>query len=83
LLVPLVHFVLAARALTFAVSAAVAQPMPARALPWCLIGPWLHDCSYGSFQQCLAFRPGTGGFCLENPRYQPLRPARNYHRRRR
>ena len=43
--------------------------------PWCIRdgisgrGSW--DCSYHNQQQCLASASGAGGWCTENPNYQP------------
>ena len=43
--------------------------------PWCIRdgiagrGSW--DCSYHNRQQCLASASGAGGWCVQNPNYQP------------
>lgn len=43
--------------------------------PWCIRdgvngrGTW--DCSYHNQQQCLASASGAGGWCVQNPNYQP------------
>jgi hypothetical protein len=43
--------------------------------PWCIRdgvngrGTW--DCSYYNQQQCLASASGAGGWCVQNPNYQP------------
>jgi hypothetical protein len=54
--------------------------------PWCIRdgvagrGSW--DCSYHNQQQCLASASGAGGWCVENPNYQPQkskqRPQQRY-----
>ncbi|MPZ39790.1 MAG: DUF3551 domain-containing protein [Rhizobiales bacterium] len=42
-------------------------------------GTW--DCGYYNWQQCLASASGAGGWCTENPNYQP-RKSRQRQRRR-
>jgi hypothetical protein len=48
--------------------------------PWCIRdgvtgrGSW--DCSYHNQQQCLASASGAGGWCVENPNYQPPRKSK-------
>ncbi len=40
--------------------------------PWCAyLGSWggSYDCSYYTFQQCMATASGIGNICLRNPRY--------------
>jgi hypothetical protein len=49
--------------------------------PWCAyLGSWggSYDCSYYTFQQCMATASGLGNICLRNPRYigDPDRPRR-------
>jgi hypothetical protein len=49
--------------------------------PWCAyLGSWggSYDCSYYTFQQCMATASGLGNICLRNPRYvgDPERPRR-------
>mgnify|MGYP001266354656 CR=1 FL=1 len=55
--------------------------------PWCIRdgvfgrGSW--DCTYHNQQQCLASASGVGGWCVQNPNYQPprkskQRPPRRY-----
>lgn len=45
--------------------------------PWCIRdgisgrGSW--DCSYHNQRQCLASASGAGGWCVQNPNYQPRR----------
>jgi hypothetical protein len=43
-------------------------------------GSW--DCSYHNMQQCLASASGAGGWCTENPNYQPrkAKPRRQQQR---
>jgi hypothetical protein len=53
--------------------------------PWCAyLGSWggSYDCSYYSFQQCMATASGLGNICLRNPRYvgEPARPPRRVRR---
>jgi Protein of unknown function (DUF3551) len=48
--------------------------------PWCIRdgvagrGSW--DCSYHNQQQCLASASGAGGWCVQNPNYQPRNSKR-------
>lgn len=52
--------------------------------PWCIRdgvfgrGNW--DCSYHNQQQCLASARGAGGWCVQNPNYQPRAPKRRQPR---
>jgi hypothetical protein len=43
--------------------------------PWCIrdgtFGSGTWDCSYHNRQQCLASALGAGGWCVQNPNYQP------------
>jgi len=55
------------------------------AAPWCAAlggrdGGW--DCSYYSFEQCMATARGLGGFCVQNyyEAYQQPRRARRQYR---
>ena len=53
--------------------------------PWCAyLGSWggSYDCSYYTFQQCMATASGIGNICLRNPRYvgDPGRPQRRSRR---
>ena len=55
--------------------------------PYCVQGAdngWPGDCSYSSYEQCLATASGTKDSCGINPRFafqQPdLRPRRHRHR---
>jgi hypothetical protein len=57
--------------------------------PWCLLGPRSGglDCSYYTYNQCLATRSGVGGSCEVNPflsqcRRAPERPVRRVPRHR-
>jgi hypothetical protein len=55
--------------------------------PWCVRdgsfgrGSW--DCTYHTFQQCLASASGNGGSCEQNPRYRgpEKQPRRSRERR--
>ena len=67
------RFVLAAAGL--AATAALAAPNAARAdwrqaAPWCanMGGGYGFDCSYFTFDQCMATARGLGNFCTPNPR---------------
>jgi len=53
--------------------------------PWCAyLGSWggSYDCSYYTFQQCMATASGIGNICLRNPRNvgDPPRPPRRARR---
>jgi hypothetical protein len=42
----------------------------ARAGAWCTWEtPWVYDCGFRTFQQCLDNARGLGGICRPNPRY--------------
>lgn len=78
---------LSAGAVAFSAGDAQAQPSPYR---YCAVSTQqdvqFADCTYSTFQQCLATISGLGGFCRENPRYvaspdddraaPPMRPRR-------
>jgi hypothetical protein len=60
--------------------AAMAQP--SQRAPWCAFlggNSSAYDCSYYSFDQCMATARGLGGFCSQNPRAlaPPRRPRSN------
>jgi hypothetical protein len=56
---------------------------------WCALeATGLHDCSYATYEQCMATLSGIGGTCSENlqappdappPRYRPSRHKRHRH----
>jgi len=53
--------------------------------PWC--AQYARDgrnCGFSTYEQCREAQSGNGGFCLENPMYQPpvygAPPARRYRR---
>ena len=59
----------------FAVSAllivATTSPSMARDYPWCartMTNGFSGDCSFTSYQQCMATVSGQGGDCIRNPR---------------
>lgn len=61
-----------------AAAAWVASPNPAHAIPpqsapWCanMGGGWGFDCSYFTFDQCMATARGLGGWCSPNPNALP------------
>ncbi len=65
--------VLAAMALTAAGAAMLATSAPAAAhdYPWCVAGRdmgYPGDCSYASYNQCLASASGRNAYCSANPR---------------
>ncbi len=78
---------LSAGAVVLLAGGAQAQPSPYR---YCAVTTQddvqFADCTYSTFQQCLATISGLGGFCRENPRYfatpyddraaPPMRPPR-------
>jgi Protein of unknown function (DUF3551) len=51
------------------------EPQPGRAEithPWC--GQYARDgrnCGFSTYDQCRAAIGGNGGYCIENPMYQP------------
>jgi hypothetical protein len=63
---------LIATALSLGAFGTAAQAQNTR-YPWCAVSAQdnveLADCTYSTFQQCLATISGLGGFCRENPRY--------------
>ncbi len=58
-------------ALSAAATQAVAETTPR---PYCIRdgagGRGMWDCSYHTWQQCLASASGAGGTCWENPKYK-------------
>jgi hypothetical protein len=55
----------------------------ADAATWCLVG-YGRDCSFHTFEQCLASRAGGATFCEQNPNFTrsgPGRPPRSGQRR--
>ena len=79
---PIIAAALIAAGLSFAPSAADAQPLPY--YPFCLFTGGDHNgferCNYASFEQCLYDRRAEGGVCYSNPYPRlvdvPRRPAR-------
>lgn len=79
-------FALAALGVGFAVQAA---PAEARDYPFCLQGRDIAtgqgDCSYSTYQQCLARASGTYAGCYANPYFaydeEPVYQARRRYRR--
>lgn len=74
---------------TFTVSVIDATPAAARDYPYCIKGKdWLSpvgDCSFTSYQQCLATASGRFAWCDTNPFYNsraqmPRRESRRYRR---
>jgi hypothetical protein len=72
-----------------AASASSAMPAAAQNLPYCIkgcdFGGGLGDCSFASYQQCLATASGRDAFCAANPYFNAkaeLPPRRNMSRRR-
>jgi hypothetical protein len=55
-------------------------PAKAQNAPWCAHYDFGSDesvnCSFYSFQQCVAEVRGIGGFCSQNSTYQPARAPR-------
>jgi hypothetical protein len=69
------RFVLAVAGLAAAAALAVpnvAQADWRQAAPWCanMGGGYGFDCSYFTFDQCMATARGLGNFCTPNPRAQ-------------
>ena len=64
-------------------------PSPARAVeyPWCAVfghESGVSNCGFVSFEQCLGYIHGIGGFCDRNPFYTgpAAQPVRKKHRKR-
>jgi hypothetical protein len=73
----------------YAASASGAMPAVAQNLPYCIkgcdFGGGLGDCSFTSYQQCLATASGRDAYCAVNPYFNAkaeLLPHRNMSRRR-
>jgi uncharacterized protein DUF3551 len=73
----------------YAASALGATPAAAQNLPYCIrgcdFGGGLGDCSFTSYQQCLATASGRDAYCTANPYFNAkaeLLPHRNMSRRR-
>ena len=48
------------------------EPSAAREYPWCAFyGPSTRNCGFVSLEQCRATITGIGGYCGQNPLYQP------------
>ena len=66
--------ILAGLAVAVALLAAHAASAQNTTRPYCIRdghgGPGMWDCSYYSWQQCLASASGAGGTCWENPNYR-------------
>lgn len=78
------RMLLAALAFTVIGLAAGAEPSYAEiTYPWC--AQYARDgrnCGFSTWEQCRATVSGTGGFCVENPMYQPgIPPASRRPRR--
>lgn len=78
-------------ALTVSAVLHVLAPSPARAIeyPWCAVFggdmEGASNCGFVSFQQCLGYIRGIGGFCEQNQFYtgpvtQPARKKRKHRR---
>jgi hypothetical protein len=70
-------------------SALGAMPVAAQNLPYCIkgcdFGTGLGDCSFMSYQQCMATASGRTAYCIANPYFNAkaeLLPHRNMSRRR-
>jgi len=58
----------------FVVSAAIGTRAEAQNYPWCALysGPGGGtNCGFTSFEQCMDTLRGIGGFCNQNPQYNP------------
>jgi len=53
--------------------AAIGTRAEAQNYPWCaeFSGPGGTNCGFTSFQQCMGYLQGIGGFCNQNTQYQP------------
>lgn len=72
----------------YAASTSGATPAAAQNLPYCIrgcdFGGGLGDCSFTSYQQCLATASGRDAYCTANPYFNAgaeLRSCRNVSRR--
>jgi hypothetical protein len=71
--------VLAAAGLAAAMAVATVAPahaIPPQSAPWCanMGGSWGFDCSYFTFDQCMATARGLGNSCSPNPNAYILIP---------
>jgi hypothetical protein len=63
--------VIASLAVVFAGALAAPETAHAQYAPWCAqygSQTGSYDCSYYTFEQCMATVRGVGGFCQQNPR---------------
>lgn len=64
--------------LSFDTQAALAQGYTH---PWCAVFDWsTRNCGFVSYQQCLSYIFGVGGYCQENPNYRGSPPPRKKYR---
>jgi hypothetical protein len=65
--------------LVFDTRASVAQGY---SYPWCAVFDWsTRNCGFVSYQQCLSYIYGVGGYCSENPNYRGGNAAHRKYRR--
>jgi Protein of unknown function (DUF3551) len=73
--------------LSFVAALTLTMTASARPTAAMVIYPWCADysgrmggenCGFTSFAQCLLTRAGNGGFCKQNPWYQPYPPPTTY-----
>jgi len=51
------------------------DPAGAQNYPWCTAGSYKdggRNCGFSTFEQCMATVKGAGGYCEQNPMYQPV-----------
>ena len=56
---------------------AAASPAAAIDYPWCanFADGAGANCGFTTYEQCMLTARGTGGYCAENPMYEPAKPA--------
>jgi hypothetical protein len=82
-----IRLALTALAALFAVTLFAPPPAAAIEYPWCArfggSADGASNCGFVSFQQCLDYIHGIGGFCERNNFYRPEKPVRKSNKDRR
>ena len=71
----------AAAILLAAAASSFAAPAQAQNYPWCLLSSGYEggeNCSFTTYDQCMATRLGIGGFCQVNNQYQATGAAASH-----